>query len=180
MKLLLATSAFYVTSLASGGCFAQATFVSSDMQCYELRLANVAFDGAAGDSYSIPLRKYGMRKSNYAVLVKAEIEGDLCEYHIPGELPNGDSFSFKLKAGTKQHGDTLVIIRRSGSDRIQFSRISILAYRNCSAWPFVRNDKAFRKFFLGTYASSYIRPDLQEMKPDLKSQRTARIIKLID
>lgn len=180
MKFLLATSAFCVTSLAAGGCFAQATFISSDMQCYELRIANVAFDSASGNSYSIPLRKYGLRKSNYAVLIKARIEGHLSEYHIPGSLPNGHSFGFKLKAGNKKHGDTLIITRRSGSGRIAFSKISILAYKRLNNWPLVRNDKAFRKFFIATYASSYIHPDLQQIQPDLKSQRTARIIKLND
>ena len=180
MKFVLATAVFFVTSLAAAGCFAQATFISSDMQCYELHIADVAFDSTSGNSYSIPLRKYGLRKSNYAVLIKVRIEGHLAEYHIPGSLPNGDSFGFKLKAGTRKHGDTLIITRRSGHGRIAFSKISILAYKRLNNWPLVRNDKAFRKFFITTYASSYINPDLQQIQPDLKSRQTARIIKLIE
>jgi len=64
MKFVLATAAFYVTSLAAAGCFAQATFISSDMQCYELHIANVAFDSTSGNSYSIPLQETTKHSGN--------------------------------------------------------------------------------------------------------------------
>ncbi|MCE7065820.1 hypothetical protein [Dyadobacter sp. CY326] len=155
MKNLLRFVAWLAFAFVSLHCHAQSTFTSTNMQCRELRIANITFDSSSGNVYRIPLRKYGLRKCNYAVMVKASLDGDPASYHIPGSLPNGDSFSFKIKSGGKRHGDTLMIIRRSGNERVQFSKISILAFRGLDVGAFVRNDKAFRKFFLATYVPSY-------------------------
>lgn len=69
---------------------------------HELSLPGISFDSASGDVWRIPLKKYGLAKSNYAVPVKVFVAGDSLPYHVPGLVQGRDSFGFILKVGNKK------------------------------------------------------------------------------
>lgn len=138
--------------------FAQDHFYSDDLQGQELTLANIKFDSTSGDVYSIPLRKYGLKKSNYSAIVSVRFNGDSTAYHLPGPASNGNSFGVRLKAGRKGRGDTLAIIRREGIDPVMISQLKILFLRGKSIGGSLKRDNEFAEFLLTRYSfhkSSY-------------------------
>lgn len=120
---------------------------------HELSLPGISFDSASGDVWRIPLKRYGLTKSNYAVLVKVFIAGDSLPYHVPGVVQDGDSFGFILKVGYKEISDTLLIVRRTGVKPVSISKITILAFRGKTGNGIIRYDKGFSKFLLARYVN---------------------------
>jgi hypothetical protein len=136
---------------------AQDRLQSETVQGYELSLRNIIFDSTSGNIYGISLREYGLKKSNYAVMVNAFVQGHSTFFHIPGQLANGSSFGFRLKAGRHGGGDSLTIIRRTGTEPILISRITIVAFRAKTRSGVMRYDKAFSRFVLDKYLSGHLR-----------------------
>jgi hypothetical protein len=131
----------------------QEYFNSSLTEGHELSLPGMSFDSASGDVLRIPLKKYGLTKSNYAVLVKVFVAGDSLPYHVPGVVQDGDSFGFILKVGKKKISDTLLIVRRTGFQPVSISKITILAFRGKSAGGVIQYDREFERFLLGRYVN---------------------------
>ena len=132
----------------------QRVFGSGMIEGHELCLPGISFDSASGDVWRIPLKKYGLAKSNYAVLVKVFVAGDSLPYHVPGLVQDRDSFGFILKVGNKRTSDTLLIVRRTGFKPVSISKITILAFRGKSSNGIIRYDRGFSKFLLARYLIS--------------------------
>jgi|GEM_PF-4254173 len=141
----------FLNFVQSHRAIAQDRFHSETMQGYELTLKNIIFDSTSGNVCVIPLRKYGLKRPNYSVMVNAVVKGDTISYHIPGSVKGGDSFGFRLKVGKRDCGDTLFVIRRTGDQSIIFSKISILAVRRRTRNGVMQFDKAFTAFFVSKY-----------------------------
>lgn len=139
---------FLLSWLSPAVLMAQQGYESERIQGYELNLRNIMFDSTSGTVYKVPLRNYGLSRSNYAVLLTASLAGDTNSYHIPGGLNDEDSFGFRLKPGNRNVGDTLFIIRRTGAKPILFEKISILAFRSKKRNGIMQSDKAFTEFLL--------------------------------
>lgn len=148
----------FLNFVQSPQVIAQDRFQSETVQGYELSLRNIMFDSTSGNVYVIPLRKYGLKKSNYAVMVNAFLKGDSTSFHIPGRLKNGDSFGFRLKVGNRRSGDTLTIVRRTGNQRVVFSKITVMAFRGNNALGLIRYNRAFADFLLNRYFRSKSQP----------------------
>lgn len=149
--LIILTGVFIQTKSL---CTAQNQFHSDVIKGYELEISNITFDSVTGDVYSIPLRKYGLIKSNYSVIVSATLKDDLNEYRIPGLIANRDKFSFLLKNGRNNVGDTLKIIRRSGVQSTVLSKIKVVAFRGMNRHGILRYNKAFVRFLVNKYFKS--------------------------
>lgn len=149
--LTLIIIAWLVNGVNSFQCSAQSTYKYDDIDGYHLTLSNVHFDSTSGGVYSVPLRKYGLEKSNYSVIVT--VEGESGTYHVPGPVHNGDSFDFLLKAGRKGNGDTLFIVRRTGTEPVLFLHINILAFRGSGHRGILPSDKGFTQFLINKYLS---------------------------
>ncbi|WP_159466685.1 hypothetical protein [Dyadobacter sp. 3J3] len=144
----------FLNNVRSTSCTAQNQFHSDVIQGYELQLSNITFDSTSGDVYSIPLRKYGLLKSNYSVIVSVTLKGDSTEYHIPGLVANHDQFSLILKNGRNHVGDTLKIIRKTGERPIIFSKIKMVAFRGITTRGILPYNKAFIQFVVNKYFQS--------------------------
>lgn len=73
--------------------------------------------------YAQPIGVYVPKRSSYSVLLKVRLPGDTVYYTLPGVLPTGDSFSFKIKAGKSRRSDTLYLIRRGGVLPVQLYEV---------------------------------------------------------
>jgi hypothetical protein len=148
---------FLIVLLCPAYATAQGKFNSPMISGHELSLSSIIFDSKTENVYRIPLSDYGLRKSNYSVMVSMMIAGDPEVYHVPGDTPYGSSFGFRLKAGRHGGGDSLMIIRRTGTEPILISRINIVAFRAKTRSGVMRYDKAFSRFVLDKYLSGHLR-----------------------
>jgi hypothetical protein len=149
--LRIVSLVLFLAGLENGQCHAQNQLLSSHIQGYSLVIPCVTFDSSAIGVYCIPLRNYGLKKANYSVLLSMTVEGETAPHHIPGIVKNDSSFDYRFKAGKKGFGDTLTIFRRSGDERIVFSKIDILAFRGTGRGGLIRQDKTFTKFVIDKF-----------------------------
>ncbi|MCF0054654.1 hypothetical protein [Dyadobacter sp. CY356] len=144
----------FLNNVLTFPCLAQNQYHSDVIQGYELQISNITFDSTTGDVYSIPLRNYGLLKSNYSVIVSATLKDDSIEYRIPGLITNHDRFSLLHKNGKNGNGDTVKIIRRTGNSPVVFAKMNVIAFRGSNGRGILRHDKAFTKFLVNKYFKS--------------------------
>ena len=152
IKVLILTTGILLQTRSF--CTAQNQYHSNVIKGYALEISNITFDSTTGDVYNIALRKFGLLKSNYAVIVSAVLKDDSIGYHIPGLIAHLDQFSLLLQNGKNGNGDTLKIIRRTGNQSLTFSKINVTAFRGTGIGGVIRYDKAFNKFLVNKYFKS--------------------------
>lgn len=106
---------------------------------------------APDTTLAIPLGYSGQKKAHYSVLVRVRLPGDTLFHTIPGLLPTGDSFSFRLKDGYRRQCDTLYVTRRGGVIAVELAEILILTFNKDDRLLRARQDHGFTKAVLARY-----------------------------
>ncbi|WP_247231711.1 hypothetical protein [Telluribacter sp. SYSU D00476] len=112
---------------------------------------------APDDAYVVPMRKMGLNRSSYSVLLKVRLPGDSVYYTIPGVLPTGDSFGFRMKTGKGRSSDTLYVIRRGGESPVQLEEIYVLAFHPIDRLVSTYPKRDFDELIVTSYYDAHTR-----------------------
>lgn len=133
---------------------AQQSFGSNVPQGSRLNIGQVVLDSVSLHPYVLALKDVGVARTHQAVMLKVRPAGDSLYYTLPGRLPSGDYFGVVLIRGNRYSGDSLCLVRRSGTQTVRLTDVHLLTFhykdRLLLPWP----DRKFNEALLTSYFDS--------------------------
>ncbi len=133
---------------------AQQSYGSNVPQGSRLNIGQVVLDSVSPHPYVLALKNVGVARTRQTVLLKVRPAGDSLYYTLPGRLPGGNSFGVVLIRGNRYSGDSLCLVRRSGTQTVRLTDVHLLTFhykdRLLLPWP----DRKFNEALLASYFDS--------------------------
>ena len=127
---------------------------------------------------AIPLHYIGLKKSGYILLLKVRLPGDSIYYTIPGVLPTGDSFGYRVKTGNRQSGDTLFLTHRSGQSAIRLEEVLVLSSHPKNRLFSGRPQRYFESLIVNSYYDERTQRSKGARVPPAADIRRERVVLL--